>query len=461
MSIINTNISTLVGQASLRTANSALGTAMERLSSGLRINSASDDAAGQGIANRMQANINAHSAIIKGMNDGVSLMQTAEGGLDSINQMLQRGRELAVQAATGTLSDSDRLAIHNEFVQIREQIDYTAANTQIFGKTPLAERPPEALVDQLGDIKSIRDIDPMIGQRQTSGLIPLGFIPQDVVNFEMEMWDVGANDDIQIFTQDGKHLIGTSVQAGSTWSDRGVSTEEQLEQRVFTAENGFSDGARYDDSALLDGSTFFDPENPRSITYNGMTLTYSGDGNPQNPRNLTETLTIDEITEPLFVMVTGNGEFRIDEFTWQDAPPPPPKPYSGSVDIVSGASFGKDVATITIDPAPSDSVTLGIDTIDLSEQASASDALAKFDAALNIVDGYRGQYGALANRFEWAMENHDVQRTNTAESQSRIRDADYAVEIANMTRAQILQQAGTSMLAQANQQTQTVLSLLG
>ena len=116
MAVINTNLTSLGSQQSLKKSQSWLATSMERLSSGLRINSAKDDAAGQGVANRMQANINAHSTIARGINDGISLMQTAEGGLDSINEMLQRGRELAVQAATGTLSDSDRTAIQNEFI---------------------------------------------------------------------------------------------------------------------------------------------------------------------------------------------------------------------------------------------------------------------------------------------------------------------------------------------------------
>ena len=470
MSIINTNLASLTGQTNLRHSQASITTAMERLSSGMRINSAKDDAAGQGIANRMQANINAHSTIARGMNDGISLMQTAQGGLDSINGLLQRGRELAVQAATGTLSDSDRIAIHNEFIQIREQIDYTAINTEAFEKTPLAgplpeaEPPPEVIPDQLGDTKSIRDIDPMIGERQSSGLIPLGFIPQDVANFTMETWDVGANDDIQIFTQDGKHLIGTSVQTGSTWNNRGVSTTGELEQEVFTQENGFSEDASYDDSALLNGSEFFDVQNPQSTTFNGMTLTYSGDGNGQG--NLTETLTINVITEPLFVMVTGSGEFRIDKFSWKDAPPPDPTPVtepapsSEPVDIVTSAGVGDRAKTNTIEPSPSDSETLGIAGVDLSQQESASEALSLFDQAIKTVDGYRSQYGALTNRFEGAIENHRQQEISTSAAQSRIQDADYAVEMANMVKAQILQQAGTSVLAQANQIPQNVLSLL-
>lgn len=474
MAIINTNLTSLISQQHLSKSKAALATSMERLSSGLRINSAKDDAAGQGIANRMQANINAHSAIARGINDGISLMQTAEGGLDSINKMLQRGRELAIQAATGTLSDSDRAAIQNEFLQIREQIDYISKNTEAFGKTPLAAPlseavlTPEEVPDQVGNVNSIRDIDPKIGESQLSGLVPLGFIPQDVINFIIEVSDFGLNDDIQIFTQDGKHLVGTSIQPGSTWSTEGVSTVEQLEQQVFTSENGFLESARYDDSSLLDGSGFFDLGSPQSITFNEMTLTYSGNGNNGNSGDSRdESLSIDKITEPLFVMVTGQGYFSIEAFSWEDAPPSPtppilePVPTSGPVDIVTSAGVGNDSAkTMTVKPSPSDSETLGIAGVDLSQQESASEALSLFDRAMKAVDGYRSQYGALTNRFEGVIENHRQQEISMSAAQSRIQDADYAVETASMAKAQILQQAGTSVLAQANQIPQNVLSLL-
>ena len=463
MAVINTNLISLASQQNLKKSQSSLATSMERLSSGLRINSAKDDAAGQGIANRMQANINAHSNIARGINDGISLIQTAEGGLSNINELLQRGRELAVQAATGTLSDGDRTVIQNEFIQIREQIDYISKNTEAFGKTPLAPLPPEAPADQLGSVQSIRNIDPKIGQSQSSGLIPLGFIPADTQSFQMTIDSFSQNDDIQVFTRDGKHLIGTPPTAGSAWSSttnpsESVQSVTELENKVFTESNGFSSGVNYDDSFLLDGATFFDTANPQSINYNGMNLTYSGDGNALG--NNVETLKIDNIAEPLFVMVVGEGVFKIDQFEWEDAPTPAPSPISEPVNIVTGASVGDSVKTITIEPSPSDSETLGVAGVNLSQQASASDALSLFDQAIKKIDGYRSQYGALINRFEGAIENHRQQEISMSAAQSRIQDADYAVETASMVKAQILQQAGTSALAQANQIPQNVLSLL-
>jgi flagellin len=458
MAVINTNLISLASQQNLKKSQSSLATSMERLSSGLRINSAKDDAAGQGIANRMQANINAHSTIARGINDGISLMQTAEGGLDSINEMLQRGRELAVQAATDTLSDSDRTAIQNEFIQIREQIDYISKNTEAFGKTPLAPLPPEAPADQLGSVQSIRNIDPKIGERQSSGEVPLGFVPADIQRFKIETWDVGANDDIQIFTRNGKHLVGTSLGAGSTWSGRSINTAAELENKLFTSANGFPDNVSYDDSDLFNGSDFFDIITPREMLYNGMKFTYSGDGNADG--NSYETLVIENVTEPLFLVVTGGGQFQIEKFEWESAPPDP-TPVSEPVDIVTSAGVGSGRArTVTIDPSPSDSETLGIASVVLSRQDSANDALALFDEAIKTVDGYRSQYGSLSNRFESAIENHRQQEINTSAAQSRIQDADYAVETASMVKAQILQQAGTSALAQANQIPQNVLSLL-
>lgn len=461
MSVININITALKGQSHLSRSRADLTTAMERLSSGLRINSARDDAAGQGIANRMQATITAHATTIKGMNDGISLVQTAEGALDSINGMLHRSRELAVQAATGTLSNQDRRAIQEEFDQLREQIDLIAYQTQIFGKTPLAPTQPHEVEAQLGSVTSIRDIDPQVGLPQSSGAVPIGFIPTDVAQFSMRIYDHGANDDIQVFTQSGQHLIGTSLGSGTSWNGVGINSADDIENNVFTEANGFDPSAKYDDAAMLDGATFFSSSSPKSLSYNGMTLTYSGNGNTGvGGSDRHETLTISNVTEPLFIMVTGSGQFTIEEFSWVDSPPKQ-YPLSEPVDIVVSAAYGQKLSTITIDPVPADAQSLGIHQVSLNTPTGASDALKVFDDALKQVDGYRSRMGALNNRFEGAIENLHEASLNTQAAQSRIQDAEYAVEVSNLTRAQILQQVGSSMLAQANQVPEIALALLG
>ncbi|MGY2463752.1 flagellin N-terminal helical domain-containing protein [Vreelandella sulfidaeris] len=138
MAVINTNLLSLNGQNQLQRSQSAMETAIERLSSGLPINSAKDDAAGQAIANRMESNLRAGSALTCGINDGISLMQTAEGRLDSINALLQRSSELAIQSTKDTLSDAERSSINAEYQQLAEEIDRLAFSAEAFGKTPLA-----------------------------------------------------------------------------------------------------------------------------------------------------------------------------------------------------------------------------------------------------------------------------------------------------------------------------------
>lgn len=156
-----------------------LSQAIERLSSGLRINGAKDDAAGQAIANRMTANLNANSVITNGMKDGLSLMQTAESGLNAINNLIQRGRQLAVQAANGTLSDTDQASLNGEYQQIREEIDRIASSTQIFGRYPLAPAEPGPQPAKLGETLPLAEKFPVpnINHQFPSGVISLAYIP--------------------------------------------------------------------------------------------------------------------------------------------------------------------------------------------------------------------------------------------------------------------------------------------
>ncbi|RCV90921.1 flagellin [Billgrantia montanilacus] len=279
MSVINTNITALIGQNNLRSSQAMLAQAQERLSSGLRINSAADDAAGQAIANRMSAQITGMGQAQRNANDGISLVQTMEGGLNQISDNLQRIRELAVQAANDTNSAEDRDSIQLEIGERIAEIDRIAGATT-FNGTSL-----------LDDTVSLNI---QVGANTTAGV-----------------------DDITVNTAD---MQSTAI---------------------------------------------------------------------------------------------GNGATMVS-----------------AIDVSGGF----------------DDAQTAIDTV---------------DAALQMIDDQRATLGATLNRFDSVVENLTTNITNLSEARSRIEDADYAVEVSNMTRANILQQAGTSMLAQANQTPQSVLSLLG
>jgi len=299
MSVINTNYLSLVSQNNLRSSQSSLGSAIERLSSGLRINNAKDDAAGQAISNRMTAQIRGMTQAARNANDGISLVQTAEGNLKEINTNLQRVRELAVQAANDTNTKEDRASIQVEIKQRLDEIDRIAKSASFNGTALLSS-----------DDKSL--------------------------NFQ-----VGA----------------------------GTSTDKDV----------ISIGK----DSLINATT--------------------------------AKLGIDQVDVSKEAATT----------------PTPPAGGGGSGSTYAGET-----------------------------KSASHTAIDAIDEALKKVDTARSNLGALQNRFESTINNLNNTINNLSASRSRIEDADYAVEVSNMTRAQILQQAGTSVLAQANQVPQTVLSLL-
>ncbi|HAZ97772.1 MAG TPA: hypothetical protein DCX04_00375, partial [Halomonas sp.] len=175
-----------------------------------------------------------------------------------------------------------------------------------------------------------------------------------------------------------------------------------------------------------------------------------------------EAIRIDEVKEPLFVIVSGNvgsGSFQVKEISWSDPSKVGP-PYSKAVEVVTSAQYGEKLDALTVEPAPSDHVSLGLGDVELDPIEKAHEAIEKLQEALNQIDEYRSQYGALTNRFESAISQLNEQTTNLTSAQSRIMDADYAEESVTLARSQILQQAGVSMLAQANATPQSLISLI-
>ncbi|MFI0472266.1 flagellin [Halomonas sp. HMF6819] len=485
---ITTNMTSLALQHNRVTARNSAQTAIQRLSSSLRINSSKDDAAGRAIANKMESSIRANAQSQRGMNDGISLIQTAEGGLNSINNLLHRANRLAVQAATATLSSSDRAAINGEYIQLREEIDRIANTTEAFGKTPLAPSKPAPAPARLGNTEHITaKLDDEI-QNFHSGIVPLAYIPAGATQVRIEMDSLKVDDDLQLFTLDGKHLVGTPIIGSNesptdeVWASRNIDDIASANS-LMTTENGLLPGATYDASVFHDATGQYDIDNPPvDFDYNGMRITYSGDrdrafdpedGEDFNNGDLSnvtapemdEVITIDKTTEPLMLLVVGRGIFYA-KATWDEMPielvepEPTSAPISQPTTIITRATYGNELESVTIKATPADHRSLGLEDISLDSIEGAREALSHLQSALQTLDDYRGHYGAKQNRLESAIEGSENQTTKLYAAQSRIMDTDYARESSRLVKSQILQQAGDALLAQANQSSQNVLELL-
>ncbi|ERJ17786.1 Putative flagellin protein [Salinisphaera shabanensis E1L3A] len=341
--VINTNTLSLTAQQNLNQSQKTLNSAIERLSSGSKINSAKDDAAGQAISNRMTSQINGLKQASSNANDGISLAQTTEGALNQINDNLQRVRELTVQAANGTNSQSDLESIQGEIEQRLGEIDRVSEQTAFNGTKVLDGSKTEIKI-QVGD--------------------------KDDQTISINL----ANMDSASLNLDGFNVDGTTSVAV------GDATTLNLQS--------------YNDA---DGNTQY--------------VINDGSGG--------------------FTQAEINSETGVVSDTGIDA--------TTAVTDAGGATNIADGGTVTVE---------------------TSDPLAALDSALKQVDDLRSDLGAVQNRLDSAINNISTTEINISSARSRITDADYATEVSNMSKAQILQQAGTSVLAQANQSTQGVLSLL-
>ncbi|MGG4578623.1 MULTISPECIES: FliC/FljB family flagellin [Alcaligenes] len=390
MSVINTNYLALVSQNNLTKSQNSLGTAIERLSSGLRINSAKDDAAGQAIANRFTANINGLTQAARNANDGISIAQTTEGSLNEINENLQRIRTLTVQASTGSNSDSDLQSIQNEIKERLSEINRVSKETQFNGKYVL------------GDDASSLTVQ------------------------------VGANDN-ETITIDLAKIDSTTLKL-SDFSVVGTSLAEEVAA----------------DSTLSVGGTEY-------------TFKATPDATAAS-KELSTTVDLTEVNKQLSgtnKLVLADNKAYIQNTDADGAV----KFYEAKVDVTPGVDADATATPPVTAAAPKLAVEVGKEaknlTTDPTKVVEASkNPLSKLDAALQQVDDLRSHLGAIQNRFQSTIANLNNTVNNLSAARSRIEDADYAVEVSNMTRAQILQQAGTSVLAQANQVPQTVLSLL-
>lgn len=359
-SVINTNIASLNTQRNLNASQASLNTSIQRLSSGLRVNSAKDDAAGLAIADRMNAQVKGLAVAQRNANDGISLAQTAEGALSTVTDNLQRMRELAVQASNGSNSAQDRKTLNDEYKQLSDEVFRVLDGTKFNGQN---------LFTGIGQGASA---GVGAGQNSASAAMTLTF------QVGANVTDNKLNDQISISLEDLSNnktltdVIGVSANGLIGLGDQsGVSSK----QAAYTSSK-----------AKLD-----------NLFATGSTLT-------------SEALASSAVTI----------QKEIDS---------------------AKLALDKEIA------AP-------------SAQSDAQKAIKNLDKAINVISSKRAEFGAVQNRFDAVISNLQVSAENITASRSRIMDADYASETANLTRAQILQQAGTAMLSQANSAPQNVLSLL-
>ena len=425
--------------------NTALSTRLERLSSGLRINSAADDSAGLQISNRLASEKKAYTQLNRNLNDGISYVQIAEGGLQESAAILQRMRQLAIQSQNGINSVSERAALDKEFQQLKNALNGIAYNTEAFNRLPLVDDS-----DLLSaNVPSISDtFTNGVNQSMTSGLRSIAYIPAGSTNIQINLNDNGANDDIQVFTVDGKHLAGTPLSAG-TWNSNGISNSTSIESTFFLPTNGYEPTASYDDSNLLTIG---------SATIDGNSISFTGDQNASG--NLNETLTIASNAQPLIISVIGSGAFNVTASWTSLGNEGGPTFTLGPVDITATNQLGVGTDFIELTKTPATLTDLGLDGTSLQNESDAESALERIDSALQLVSESRAFYGAKINQIASAIRNNAIGFENISRAHSQITDADFASETALLTQAQIVEQASISVRAQAKSSDEQVLGLL-
>jgi len=405
--VINTNTMSLNAQRNLSTSGSSLATTIQRLSSGLRINSAKDDAAGLAISERFGTQIRGTDVAIRNANDGISLAQVAEGSLNEVGNNLQRIRELAVQASNATNSTSDRKALQAEVTQLVSEIDRVAKQAD-FNGTKLLDGSFTSQLFQVGA---------NAGQ---------AIAINSVVNAKAD--SLGAASFANVYE-------GTSLAAGDKATADSVFSQLQI---VVTADGGTATPINIGDITVKAGESI---TAATAAAINGK---------------LGETGVMAKVDNGVISLTSVKAG---QSFTLGAA-----GPVSTSTDPVP-VPVG-DFSNIGLDTADADGGTLTgvtssfVKDLDVTTAEGAQQALEIVDKALESVNSVRADLGAIQNRFTSVVANLQTSSENLSASRSRIRDTDFAKETAELTRTQILQQAGTAMLAQANQVPQNVLSLL-
>jgi flagellin len=481
-SIINTNIGSLNAQRNLSSSQASLSTSMQRLSSGLRINSAKDDAAGLAIADRMTAQIRGSNQAARNANDGISLAQTAEGALTEVTSNLQRIRELAVQSSNATNSDSDRASLQAEATQLTAEITRVASQTQ-FNGTNLLDGNFQNKSFQVGANANQSITIASIGNAQATAL---GSEQLKTTGTAMNKSILGAANGVIASTATTFSTAQGGTSVAATWI--ADSSAKTIAAAVNTAANGNGVTATATNSATLSGIsangtvsfTLNTATISAAVTTSDSTSLMTAINAKTGSTGVVASFTTPGLTNSLTLTAADGSNIAIAAFANDAATTTDFAVFTGGtaagvnlVETTAAAATATGTVTLasskgTISAAGSDLSVFALTSSTISSVATASIATADgakaaitvIDAALAQVSSSRGELGAVQNRFTSVVNNLQSTSENLSASRSRIQDADFAAETANLSRAQVLQQAGTAMVAQANQLPQGVLALL-
>jgi len=486
-SVINTNISSMNSQRNLATSQASLATSIERLSSGLRINSAKDDAAGLAISDRMTSQINGMTQATRNANDGVSMSQTAEGALASSGDILQRIRELAVQSSNATNSSSDRQALQTEVGQLNSELNRIATTTTFNGQSLLDGTMGTANFQVGADANQLISAS---GANFTTG--SYGNNQKAATEAAVGATNGNVAGDITIAGSQGKATYTAATDGASAktiaaginnlTSQTGVTASAQTNVNLtsMAAGSAFTLDIASDNKTTAPATVSF------TVGSDGTADDYASGISAINAQTAKTGVTAayDSVNGGIKLSnANGNDISVVNQSTDAASTVGMATTFSAAGVAVSpatlaiaGAGTGVAVGAVTLDSPKSFSATdtvtgapgalagastlQSVASLDITTFDGAQQAIKIADAALSAVDGQRAEYGALQSRFSSAISNLATSTENLSASKSRITDTDFASETANLTRGQILQQAGTAMLAQANSLPNGVLTLL-
>jgi flagellin len=462
--VISTNIASLNAQRNLNKSQSAMSTSLQRLSSGMRINSAKDDAAGLAISERFTAQIRGLNQAVRNSNDGISLAQTAEGALGEVTTNLQRVRELAVQSANATNSASDRAAMQQEVSQLVAEIDRVAGQTN-FNGVKLLDGSFSAQAFQVGanvgetiSVSSITNatkaglgLDNGTASATSTAVTGTALAAGDISVNGVDIGAAAGNAKAIAAAIDGSSsnvtaTASTSVNTGA-FSVTGATAADTYTLTVAgvdieaTAAGATISGAEMD--TAFGGGTIAADLAAAGITYSGTFAAGNKTFTDADGDNVVISQAHSGAGTGGVAAGTGTNRGTVSITS------------TGEDLVIAGSAGGLTAAGLSAGTTASTGNTLDVSTVD-----GANALITAVDAALNTVNGSRATLGAVQNRFESVVNSLNTSSESLSAARSRIQDTDFAAETANLTKSQILQQAGTAMLSQANSLPQNVLSLL-